>query len=73
MVGPSLSDEDRRIASRRLKLGFVALVGVSGGFVSLSVGGTIAQTLIALAAGCLVGGALVVYLDRIGGEWRRNR
>jgi len=73
MVGPSLSDEKRRVASRRLKLGFVALVGVSAGLVALAGGATTAQALVALASGLAVGTALLWYLASVGAEWRRAR
>jgi hypothetical protein len=72
MVGPSLSDDDRRVASKRLRLGFVALVGCSGGLVALAAGATPTASLAAVLVGLLVGGALVVYLRRVGREWRRS-
>jgi hypothetical protein len=73
MVGPSLSDRDRRVASRRLRVGFVGLVGCSGGLVALAVSATPAQALAAVLAGVLVGGALLLYLDHVGQEWRAKR
>ena len=73
MVGPSLSEEDRSVASRRLKLGFVALVGCSGGLVALSAGATLGQALAAVLVGLFVGGALMAYLGYVGREWRRPR
>jgi purine-cytosine permease-like protein len=73
MVGPSLSDEDRAVASRRLRYGFVVLVGCSGGLVALSAGATPVQALVAVVVGLLVGGSLMAYLDRVGRQWRRNR
>ncbi|WP_435067029.1 hypothetical protein [Haloplanus sp. C73] len=73
MVGPSITDEDRRRANRRLKGGFVALVGVSGGLVSLAIGASLEQAALAVVAGCLVGAILVVYLGHIGREWRQSR
>jgi ammonia channel protein AmtB len=73
MVGPSLSDDDRRIASRRLRLGFVALVGCSGGLVALAAGATPVQALAAVVVGLLVGWALLAYLRHVGREWRTNR
>ncbi|GAB3322641.1 hypothetical protein EI982_01900 [Haloplanus rallus] len=73
MVGPSLSEDDRRAASRRLKLGFVALVGVSGGFVALAAGATPVQGLLATLGGLLVGGLLLGYLGRVGRDWRSAR
>lgn len=72
MVGPSLSDDDRRIASKRLRVGFVALVGCSGGLVALATGATPVETLAAVLVGLLVGGALMTYLRRVGREWRRS-
>jgi len=72
MVGPSLSDEDRRVASRRLKLGFVGLVGCSGGLVALAADATPVQALAAVLVGLLVGGALVAYLRWVGREWRTS-
>ncbi|AZH25773.1 hypothetical protein [Haloplanus aerogenes] len=73
MVGPSLSDEDRRAASRRLKMGFVALVGCSGGLVAIAAGATAVQALAAVLVGLLVGVTLVLYLNWVGSEWRRKR
>ena len=73
MVGPSLSEENRRVASRRLKLGFVGLVGVSAGLVALAGGATATQALVALAGGLVVGGALLWYLVSVGAEWRGTR
>ncbi|WP_251343363.1 hypothetical protein [Haloplanus halophilus] len=73
MVGPSLSDDERRVASRRLELGFVALVGVSGGLVALAADATAVQGLLAVAAGFLVGWLLLRYLVSVGREWRASR
>jgi ammonia channel protein AmtB len=73
MVGPSLSDEDRAVASRRLRVGFVALVGCSGGLVALTAGATAMQALVAALVGLLVGGALLAYLGYVGRQWREKR
>jgi hypothetical protein len=73
MVGPSLSEEKRRVASRRLKLGFVGLVGVSSGLVALAGGATTIQALATLGVGLVVGGLLLRYLVSIGAEWQRTR
>jgi len=73
MVGPSLSDKDRAAASQRLKYGFVALVGCSGGLVALSAGATPVQALAAVLVGLLVGGALMAYLGYVNREWRAKR
>jgi len=72
MVGPSLSDDDRQVASRRLRLGFVALVGCSGGLIALAAGATPTGALAAGAAGLLIGTALLAYLRRVGREWRTS-
>jgi purine-cytosine permease-like protein len=73
MVGPSLSEEERQTADRRLRAGFVALVGLSGGLVALASGATPVQSLAAVGVGLLVGGALLVYLARIGRQYGRTR
>jgi hypothetical protein len=73
MVGPSLTEADRAVASRRLRYGFVALVGCSGGLVALSAGATPPQTLGAVVAGLLVGGALLAYLGHVGRRWQAKR
>jgi len=73
MVGPSLSDEDRAVASRRLKFGFVGLVGCSGGLVALSAGAAPTQVAGAALVGLVLGWALLVYLRWVGREWRANR
>lgn len=65
MVGPSMSEEDRRVASFRLKAGFVLLVGASGGLVALQVDPTLPQLAGAVVGGLLVGYLLVRYLVRI--------
>jgi lysozyme family protein len=73
MVGPSIDEADRRVANRRLKVGFVALVTVSGGVVAAAGGATPLQVLsITLAAG-VVGLALLWYLVRLGREWTPSR
>jgi hypothetical protein len=73
MVGPSLSERNRRVASRRLKLGFVGLVGASSGLVALAGGATATQTLVALGGGLAVGGLLLRYLVSVGLEWQQTR
>jgi hypothetical protein len=73
MVGPSFTDERRRVASRRLKLGFVALVGVSAGFVGFAADATPGQALLAVVVGLFVGWVLLRYLVSVGREWRTSR
>ncbi|MFD1634133.1 hypothetical protein ACOZ4L_00190 [Haloplanus ruber] len=70
MVGPSFTDDERQVASRRLKLGFVALIGLSGGLVALAADATPVQGVVAVVAGLLVGGLLLAYLEWIGQDWR---
>ncbi|WP_101294948.1 hypothetical protein [Halegenticoccus soli] len=64
MVGPSLTDEERRLANSRLKAGFVALVGLSSGLVALQVEPSLPQLAAAVVGGLLVGWLLVWYLSR---------
>lgn len=65
MVGPSMTDEDRRSLSLRLQVGFALLVGVSGGLVALQAGGSLVAVLGATVGGLLVGAALTWYLVKI--------
>ncbi|WP_435077300.1 hypothetical protein [Halococcus sp. AFM35] len=58
MVGPT-TREERRSASRRLKLGFVALVGISGGLITLQGDVPLLLTLLAVLVGLLVGVVIV--------------
>ncbi len=58
MVGPSLTDEERDVASRRLKFGFVGLVGASGALTALQAGGSLPL----VAAGFVGGSGLGVVL-----------
>ena len=61
MVGP-LSDEDRHSGHRRLQAGFVALVGVSAGLISLQAEPTTFQFVGAVLGGIVLGAVLVAYL-----------
>ena len=69
MVGPSLSDDETRIANNRLKIGFVLLVGGSGGLVAVTAGATLPQIVVAFAGGTILGIALVVFLSYWGREF----
>ncbi|WP_256686526.1 hypothetical protein [Halococcus qingdaonensis] len=60
MVGPT-TREERRTASRRFKLAFVVLVGLSGGLIALQGGGSLFTVLLAVLAGLLVGIVMVVF------------
>jgi lysozyme family protein len=72
MVGPSITDDERRVASRRLKAGFVGLVGASAGLAALAGDATPAQLLVAVVVGLLAGAALLRYLVYVGREWRKS-
>lgn len=58
----SPGDRDGR---KRLRWGFVALVGASGGLVALQGDASLPVVGLATLAGALVGGALLWYLTRI--------
>ena len=60
MVGPT-TREERRSASRRLKLGFVALVGISGGLITLQGDVSVLLTVLAVLVGLLVGVVIVAF------------
>jgi hypothetical protein len=72
VVGPSLTDGERRVANLRLKLGFVALVALSGGLVALQAGGSPAQVGAGLLSGLVVGLLLLAFLVRIGRDFRSS-
>jgi lysozyme family protein len=65
MVGPSLSDTERSTFARRLRVGFVLLVAVSGASTALQGGAGPAVVVAATVAGALVGAGLLWYLARI--------
>jgi hypothetical protein len=60
MVGPT-TQEERRTASRRLRLGFVALVGLSGGLITLQGDVSLLVSALAVLAGLLVGVVMVAF------------
>lgn len=60
MVGPT-TREERRSASRRLKLGFVALVGISGGLITLQGDVSLLLTILAVLVGLLAGVVIVAF------------
>ncbi|ESS10655.1 MAG: hypothetical protein A07HR60_02670 [uncultured archaeon A07HR60] len=71
MVGP-IPQRDRDTATRRLKLGFVALVAGSAGLITLSVDPTPLQFLGALASGALVSVLLLRYVVGILDQLRER-
>jgi hypothetical protein len=69
VVGPSLTDEERDIASRRLKLGFVSLVAVSGALTALWAGGSVPLVVAGFAGGALLGSVLLWFVLRWWAEF----
>lgn len=65
MVGPSLSTEEQREASLRLKAAIVALVGASAGLMALQARASLVQTALFVVGGLVLGWFLVAYLVRI--------
>jgi hypothetical protein len=72
MVGPSITDDERQLANRRLQLGFVVLVGVSAGLVALQAGASTLQIGIATVVGFGLGGALLLWLRRWSAQFRQE-
>ena len=72
MVGPSITDDDRRDANNRLQAGFVLLVGVSAGLVATQAGASLVQTAAVVAGGLLLGGVLLLWLRRWSAQFRRE-
>ncbi|MGM0604931.1 MAG: hypothetical protein ACQETB_04575 [Halobacteriota archaeon] len=64
MVGPSITDEERDAANRRLKIGFVLLVAVSMTLVSLQTGPTIRQLVGVFLFGAIAGAVLLWFVLR---------
>ncbi|MFC6726608.1 hypothetical protein ACFQE1_20010, partial [Halobium palmae] len=57
-------DEEREAANLRLRIGFVLLVGLSAGLVSLQASPTPLQFVGAVLAGLVVGALLILWLVR---------
>jgi hypothetical protein len=72
MVGPSITDDERRLANRRLQIGFVVLVGLSGGLVALQAGASTPQIGLAVGGGLVLGGVLLLWLRRWSAQFRRE-
>jgi hypothetical protein len=70
MVGPSITDDERDVANTRLQVGFVVLVGVSGGLVAAQTGATALQISVAIAGGLVLGGLLLLWLRRWSAQFR---
>lgn len=67
MVGPSTTDEERDESRRRLKAGFVLLVGASGTLIAIQGGASLPIVAVATLMGLVAGAALLWYLTWIAG------
>lgn len=67
MVGPSATEEERDESRRRLKAGFVLLVGVSGTLIAIQGGASLPVLAAATLIGLVAGGVLLWYLTWIAG------
>lgn len=65
MAGRSTRDRGNENGGRRLKGGFVLLVGFSGGMIALQAGASPLVVVAATIAGFLAGFALLWYMVRI--------
>jgi hypothetical protein len=65
MVGPSLTDEEQRLASMRFKIAFVLVVAVSAALTAVQVQASLVQVAVVAVVGALLGWLLIVYLGRI--------
>ena len=72
MVGPSLSEEERDVANLRIKVGFVLLIGLSGGLVALGADGNLLQLAVGVGAGIAVGLALLFFMLRMARQLRET-
>jgi hypothetical protein len=69
MVGPSLTDEERDVASRRLKVGFVSLVAASGALTALQAGGSLPVVAAGFVGGAVLGVVLLWFVLRWWAEF----
>jgi hypothetical protein len=69
MVGSSMTDDERRLASTRLKVAFVLLVAVSSGLVAVQAGGTALQLAAAVGGGLVLGIVLLFFVLRTAREF----
>ena len=72
MVGPSITDDERRDANNKLQIGFVLLVGISSGLVATQAGASLVQTVVIVAGGLVLGGLLLLWLRRWSAQFRRE-
>ena len=72
MVGSSLTDDEKTVATKRLKIGFVLLVAGSMALMSLRIDPTPIQLAAAFGIGLGVGGVLLWFVLRILREFRET-
>ena len=69
VVGPSLTDEERDIASRRLKFGFIGLVAASGALTAVWAGGSLPFVAAGFVGGAVLGTLLLWFVLRWWAEF----
>lgn len=72
MVGP-MSNDERTSLTRRLKTGFVVLIGISAGLITLVGDPTLLETALVTLVGFIVGAVLVRVVFPGTGEMQRDR
>jgi len=72
MVGSSLTDDEKTVATKRLKIGFVLLVAGSMALMSLRIDPTPIQLAAAFGIGLGVGGVLLWFVLRNLREFRET-
>ena len=64
MVGPSITEEERDIANKRLKIGFILLVAFSSVLMALQIDPTPQQLVIVFIGGVVFGAVLLWFVLR---------
>lgn len=62
MVGPSLTDEERRLANNRLKIGFIGLVSISMGLMAVQLDSSTTELIAAVVGGAVIGAVLLWFV-----------
>lgn len=73
MVGPSLSEDERRRRWNLLKAAFVLLVGGSAGMIAVQGGADLLSVAVVGLAGLLLGAVLIYYLSSIAPDPQSGR
>lgn len=72
MVRPDIPEEERNVASRRLKVGFVLLVAASAVLLAVPLDPSAGQLVAAFVGGALFGAGLLWYVLRNLQEYYRR-